>query len=166
MEKTSWLTLSIATLFFWASLILPAYPAEDFFEILSLKNIRGFQLIIEDLAHDLATDGLDQKQLKTEVEQQLQQAGITVDNQSEHALYIHIGTQKNETGLYSYALSLQFLQLVLLYRDLSIVTWGTTWNFELTGFIASSEVKGISQMIAHSVNVFLTDYRSANPTAQ
>jgi hypothetical protein len=163
MECKRWTVCFLATLVFCWSRTLPAYSAGDVFEQASLRSLTPIQVVVEDLAPDLTQEGLDRTQLKLDVERQLQQAGIQVEQQAEHALYIHLGTQRHETGFYGYALSLQLLQLVLLFRDPSIVTWGTTWSIDQTGVIASSEIRDIAQMITRSVNAFIEDYRTANP---
>ena len=89
----------------------------------------------------------------------------TVEQQADTALYIHLGTVKNSAGLYSYGLSLQLLQLVLLFRDPSLVTWGTTWSLDQVGSIASANIEEVESLIARGVNAFIEDYQMANPTA-
>jgi hypothetical protein len=122
--------------------------------------------VVENLATDISQDGLNREQIKAAVEQQLQQAHITVETQAENALYIHLGTVKNEAGLYSYSLSLQLLQLVLLFRDPGLVTWGTTWSLEQVGSVAPPKLNEIESQITRGVNTFIEDYQTANPTSQ
>jgi len=148
----------------WASSY--AHAAGDVFEQASLQGLRAVQVVVENLAPDIAQDGLDRAQIKAAVEQQLQQARITVEPQAENALYIYLGSAKNEAGLYSYSLSLQLLQLVLLFRDTSIVTWGTTWSLTQVGSVAPARVTDIDSLITRAVNVFIEDYQTANPNSQ
>src|SRR6266481_5035717 len=134
-----------------------AHAAGDIFEQASLQGLRAVQVVVENLATDISHDGLDREQIKAAVEQQLQQAHITVEAQAENALYIHLGTLKNEAGLYSYSLSLQLLQLVLLFRNPGIVTWGTTWSLSQVGAITPARVSELDSLITRGVNAFIED---------
>lgn len=151
------LTLAI---FLWGN--RQAYAARDPFELASLQGLKRVQVVVENLASDIATDGLDRERIKAAVERQLQQANVTVEAQAENALYIHLGTVKNEAGLYSYSFSLQLLQLVLLFRDPGLATWGTTWSLEQVGSIAPAKVNELETLIARGVNAFIEDYQAAN----
>jgi hypothetical protein len=143
-----------------------AHAAGDIFEQASLQGLGAVQVVVENLAPDIAKDGLDRERIKAAVEQQLQQAHITVEAQAENALYIHLGTVKNEADLYSYSLSLQLLQLVLLFRDPGLVTWGTTWSLAQVGAIAPPKLSELDSLIARGVNAFIEDYQTVNPTSQ
>jgi len=140
------------------------HAAGDLFELASLQNLRTVQVVVENLAPDIIKDGLDRERIKAAVERQLQQAHVAVEAQAENALYIHLGTAKNEAGLYSYSLSLQLLQLVLLFRDPGTVTWGTTWSLDQVGSVAPAKVNELESLIARGVNTFIEDYQAANPT--
>ncbi|MGH7962555.1 MAG: hypothetical protein ACRERD_12135 [Candidatus Binatia bacterium] len=140
------------------------YAAGDIFERVSLRGLTAVQVVVEDLAPDIAQDGLNREHLKAAVEQQLQRAAIAVEPQAEHALYIHLGTAKNEDGSYSYGLSLQLLQLVLLLRNPGLVTWGATWSIDQVGSVTPANVSTIESLITRGVNAFIKDYQAANPT--
>lgn len=139
-----------------------AHAAGDVFERISLKGLKSLQVVVEDFAPDLIKDGLDRERIKSTVEQQLTQAGILVEPQADTALYIHLGSVKNDTGTHSYALSLQLVQLVLLFRDPSLLTWGTTWSLDLVGSVAADNVHDLEPLIGRGVNAFVTDYQAAN----
>jgi hypothetical protein len=140
----------------------PLYAAGDVFERTSLKGLKSLQVVVEDIAPDITQDGLDRERIKSSVEHQLEEAGIVVEQQAENALYIHLGSVKSETGVYSYALSLQLVQLVLLYRDPSLLTWGTTWSLDLVASVTPENVSEIEPLIGRGVNAFVTDYQAAN----
>ncbi len=157
-----WRSIAVMlTIPLWGS--TSAHAAGDVFERASLQGIGVVQVVIEDLAPDIIKDGLDRDRIKAAVERQLQQAQVAVEAQAENALYIHLGTVKNEAGLYSYSLSLQLLQLVLLFRDPSTMTWGSTWSLAQVGSIAPAKVSEIESLIAQGVNAFIEDYQAANP---
>jgi len=139
------------------------HAARDPFELASLQGLRAVQVVIENLAPDITQEGLDRERIKAAVERQLQQAHVAVEAQAENALYIHLGTAKNEAGLYSYSLSLQLLQLVLLFRDPGVVTWGTTWSLDQVGSVTPAKVSEVESLIARGVNALIEDYQAANP---
>jgi hypothetical protein len=138
------------------------YAAGDVFERASLIGLKRVQVVVEDLAPDILQDGLSRERIKEQVEHQLQRVGISVEQQAEDALYVHLSTVKNEVGLYSYALSLQVLQLVTLFREPGLVTWGTTWSLNQVGSVSPDEVAELEPLIARSVETFIEDYRVAN----
>src|SRR5258706_13611919 len=78
----------------WAS--THAFASGDVFEQASLQGLGAVQVVVENLATDITNDGLDRAQIKAAVEQQLQQARIPIEPRAENALYIHLGTSKNE----------------------------------------------------------------------
>jgi hypothetical protein len=141
----------------------PVNAAGDLFEQASLQGLRAVQVVVENFAPDISRDGLDRERVKAAVERQLRQAQVTVEPQAENALYVHLGTHKNEDGVYSYALSLQLLQLVLLFRDPGLVTWGTTWSLDQVGSVSPAKVSDLESLIARGVNTFVEDYQIANP---
>ena len=136
--------------------------AGDLFERASLQGLRSLQVVIEDLASDVVQDGLDRDALKTAIEEQLSQAGITIEQQAEHAFYIHLRTTLPMEGTYSYALNYEFLQLVLLFRAPEVVTWGNTWSHTQMGALPASQIGRISTIIAQGVALFIDDYQAAN----
>jgi hypothetical protein len=158
-----WNVALVLVVSLWASPQVDA--AQDVFEQTSLQGLGAVQVVVENLAPDITQDGLDRAQIKATVEQQLQHAHIAVEPQAENALYIHLGSLKNEAGLYSYSLSLQLLQLVLLFRDPNLVTWGTTWSISQVGSVAPARVSDLDTVITRGVNTFIDDYQTANPSS-
>ncbi len=136
--------------------------AGDLFERASLQGLRSLQVVIEDLASDVVQDGLDQDVLKTAIEQQLIQAGITIEQQAEHALYIYLKTTSPTEGVYSYMLNYEFLQLVLLFRAPEVVTWGNTWSHSQIGTLPASQIGQVAATVAQGVALFIDDYQAAN----
>lgn len=156
--------LTIMAILFWSwGHATEVRAAGNVFERVSLKGLESIQVVVEDLAADITQDGLKREQIKTSVEQQLQRAAIVVEPQAENALYVYLGTVKNADGSYSFSLSLQLLQLVLLFRDPGLVTWGTTWSMDQVGSVPPTDVGELHTRIARCVNAFIRDYQRANP---
>jgi hypothetical protein len=146
----------------WGGLSGPVHAVGDPFERASLIGITNIQVVIEDLNPLIVGDGLDRERIKETVSQQLERAGIIVEEQAENAFYIHVDAVKNDVGFYSYSVSFQLLQMVLLFRDPGIVTWGTTWSSNSTGTVESHQVNELDLEVNRGVRMFLTDYRAAN----
>lgn len=152
----------VISLFMWGGYVGQARAAGDPFERASLAGITNLQVVIEDLHPLIVQDGLDREQIKDYVTQQLEQAGIVVEPQAEHAFYIHIDAVKNPFGWYSYNVSFQLLQMVLLFRDPGVVTWGTTWSHTGTGSLPPERVNELGIEFTRGIEMFLSDYRAAN----
>jgi hypothetical protein len=157
-----WYILLAFCLLVWGGLSRPVHAVGDPFERASLIGITNLQVVIEDLNPLIVNDGLDRERIKETVSQRLERAGIIVEEQAEHALYIHLDAVKNDVGFYSYSASFQLLQMVLLFRDPGIVTWGTTWSSHNTGAVAPDQVHELELEVQRGVQMFLADYRAAN----
>ena len=157
-----WYIPLVFGLLVWGGLSGPIYAVGDPFERASLIGLTNLQIVIEDINPLIVSDGLDRERIRETVSQRLEQAGIIVEEQAEHALYIHLDVVKNDGGFYSYSSSFQLLQMVLLFRDPGIVTWGTTWSSHNTGAVASDHVHELEREVQRGVQMFLVDYRAAN----
>ncbi len=154
--------------FWWLGIVLvlstpsnvPA--AGDLFERASLQGLPSLQIVMEDLSPDVVQDGLNRDVLKIAIEEQLIQAGIAIEEQAEHALYIHLKTTSPIAGTYSYALNYEFLQLVLLFRAPEVVTWGNTWSHSQIGTLPTSEIGQLAAIIAQGITLFIDDYQASN----
>lgn len=147
------------------------FAAGDLFERKSLHGLQSLQVVVENLPAHLVQSvqdgqtGLERETLKALIEEQLLQAGVAIEPQVEHALYINLKTTLNDTGSYSYVLSYEFLQLVLLFRAPETVTWGSTWSYNQVGTLPPSELDHLETLISHGVAVFIDDYYAANKAA-
>ena len=125
--KTWRIATCLWTLFVLHSNASLAGAAGDLFERYSLAGQPTVQVVVEDFPQRLAPT-LRQEELKVTISQQLQTVGIPVASQAENALYVSLEAIAAGQQQFTYVLSLEFLQLVLLFRDPNIDTWGTTWS--------------------------------------
>jgi hypothetical protein len=51
-------------------------------------------------------------------------------------------------------------------RDPGILTWGTTWSFDLVGSLASDNLGALDTLLGRGVNAFIADYQAANASAE
>jgi hypothetical protein len=103
----------------------------------TLRGLQGVGVLVEDIRPETEHDGLTRDQVRIDVELRLRQSGIRVLSREERAatpgapyLYVNINTYKRPmTEIYSYDISVELNQAVLLTRDPSIWAIGaTTWE--------------------------------------
>ena len=85
----------------------------------SLRGLPGVQVLIENIRPDAQADCLSQEAIRTAVELILRSSGIRVLTQSERSetpskpyLYVHVGTDKNSSGYYSFNSRVELHQAV------------------------------------------------------
>ena len=100
----------------------------------SLRGLPGMQVLIEDIRPDAQADGLSQEAIRTAVELILRSSGIRVLTQSERSempskpyLYVHVGTDKNSSGHYSFNSRVALHQAVSLVHRLQHIMLAPTW---------------------------------------
>jgi len=100
----------------------------------SLRGLPVVQVLIEDIRPDAQTDGLSQEAIRTAVELILRSSGIRVLTQSERSempsnpyLYVHVGTDKNSSGQYSFNARVELHQAVSLVHRPQHTMLAPTW---------------------------------------
>jgi hypothetical protein len=136
----------------------------------SLRGIDGVMVIVEILP-SLKTDGLTRNQIYSDVETQLQKAGISVLLEKqwqtiEGRPYLHIeiiGTKiQDNWKFYTYSINVQLLQDVYLARKTaSGALQASTWSSNHTGH---GYLDDIRIWVKELINVFINAYTSVNPT--
>ena len=166
MKKTVTMEQRIAVCFWMTAFLLlndnQAGAAGDLFERNSLTGRTALQVVVEELPQLARENGLHREELKTAMTRQLQSAGIPVAPQAENALYISLDASEAGTDQFTYVLSFEFLRLVLLFRDPSVETWGTTWSFRSVETLPTTQMRNLETLNKQGVNVFVYDYLVAN----
>ena len=136
----------------------------------SLRGLEGVMVVVEILP-DLKTDGLTRKQIYSDVEKQLQKAGIHVFLEKEWQTiegrpYLHIeiiGTKiQDNWKFYTYAINVQLFQDVYLARQTGNMSFqASTWFSNYTGH---GYLDDIRTWVKEIVNGFINAYFSVNPT--
>ena len=140
------------------------------YQIESLRGIKGVNVLIELLNPDIEKDGLKKEQIKTDVELKLRLAGIKVLNEEELLnepgqpyLHVNVNSNKSELGFYSFSITIELNQLVLLIRDLDTIFTACTWSTKTVGFAGVEKVGQIRDYIKDDVDLFINDYLFVNP---
>jgi hypothetical protein len=137
--------------------------------VTSLCGIKSMGLVVEDVAADVAKDGLSSSQIQSDIEQKLRSAGIAV--LSEEALpkaagmpylYCNIFTYKDDTGIYAYHITLELKQMVCLIRKPALKQSAATWKIAGGGIVGINKVKDIRDFIEDYADKFITAYKTAN----
>lgn len=130
----------------------------------TLKGIKAVAVVVEDTHATAERDGLTRKQLQTDVEQRLRQAGITVDNEAPGVLAVYVNTLKIESGFYAYAIRVQFRQRVRMERNLTIAALASTWEASsVVGTVGTRALRDVRGSVRDRVDQFIKAYLEQNP---
>jgi len=136
----------------------------------TLRGLPGVTVVIEPLLAAAEQDGLTQRELQTEVERQLQAAGIRVLTQDEWRstpgspyLYVNVSALKKSYGLYAYSIEVCLNQLVTLLRNQEIKEFAETWETREVGTVGKDRLATVRESVAAHVNIFIRDYFIVNP---
>ena len=136
----------------------------------TLRGLPGVTVVIEPLHAAAEQDGLTQQALQTEVERQLQTAGVRVLTQDEWRstpgspyLYVNVSALKKTYGLYAYSIEVCLNQLVTLLRNQAIQEFAETWETREVGTVGKEQIATVRESVAAHVNIFIRDYFSVNP---
>ena len=138
----------------------------------SLRGLQGVEVVIEDIRPDAQADGLSQETIHAAVELILRSNGIRVLTQSESLktpvapyLYVHVGTDKNSAGQYSFNSRVELHQAVsLVHRPQQIMlapTWFPPGKFRTVG--QQNMRLWVINSIEPLVKEFANDFLAVNP---
>lgn len=160
------LTLGLVTLL----LITPAWaddPVAEYDAITraSLKGIESLDVVVLPARADPGCPPPSAEQTETEIEAQLQRAGIPIGPAAASYLFVSVASVDALTDLLcGFAVSVELQQVVVLLRDPRITTFGTTWRRGGLGVVATVKHPAyLRGMLAIIVDEFITAYREQNP---
>lgn len=134
----------------------------------TLRDITRLDVLIEPIAPQIELLGLTTKQIQTDVETRLQQAGIPITsfavNNDEGTLYININMVRvRQLELWAYSLIVEFKQEVSLKNNPKFTVLAVTWSRDSTGTVGSAHTDQLRGVIAQYIDEFVKDYLSMNP---
>ena len=137
----------------------------------SLRGISGVGVVVEDIGPDASADGLSQDAIRTAAELILRSKGIKVLTSVERTrlgsapyLYINVNTLKEELGLYTYAVNVDFKQVVGLLSIKNARAWGATWSASVIGAVGETNLRQIiTDAVEPLVKDFTNDFLLVNP---
>ncbi|MBZ5725788.1 MAG: hypothetical protein LAP87_12410 [Acidobacteriia bacterium] len=130
----------------------------------TLRGLKGFSVVIDQLDPQLARDGLTREGLQRQIEARLQSAGVPVNKDAVEFLGLRILAVRDRKGPYSVSLAMGLYQPVILTRDRNIKTATETWAVET---VIAVQPRLLSRASAGAVEQladrFVAAFRSANP---
>jgi hypothetical protein len=149
----------------------PAWAANPVAEyntikLASLRGIASVDVIVLPANADAGCRPPAAEQTERELEAQLQRAGIPVVPSATAYLFVSVASVTALPDLLcGFAVSLELQQVVVLVRDTTITTFGTTWHRGGLGVVATREHPAyIRGMLAALADEFVEAYRDQNPT--
>jgi len=138
----------------------------------TLKGIKGFGVLVENLSPIVEKGGVTKSQLQIEVEFKLREAGIKVLSREECLqapgepyLYININinTSKTESDIYPYSIDAMFIQKVSLLRNPGQTSYSVTWSTGGVGSINKDLLSHLRNVVGDILDVFIKAYLTENP---
>jgi hypothetical protein len=131
----------------------------------TLRDLTGVEVVVE----SLDVEGLSSSVLKSEIEAQLDQAGIRVLRDKERLnqpgypyLYVRLSLLNAET-VHTYSLEISLNQTVTLTRYPSISTFAPTWWVHAVGVMSPLDVPTLRTTVHDYLMKFIHAYQAVNP---
>jgi hypothetical protein len=148
-----------------------AASEDDTRDRLSLRDLDGVRVSVEELPAALGAIGVSRNRLHKAVESQLLRAGITVLNAGEFPvgdpyLVIRITASKQSGGFIAYALEVAFVQIVFLRRN-PAATFNRAQTWKAPGAVdlvrPARLPASMEENLSRQIDQFVQAYLSANP---
>ncbi len=130
----------------------------------SLAGRPAVAVVVEALAPELASSGVNVDQVKTDVELRLRRSGIRVtDEVGAPYLYVVItAVVPSEERLWAFSVNLYFYQLVAIARTKES-TFASTWGTGGAFLLGRASLGTLRERVADYADRFVNDYLSVNP---
>lgn len=128
----------------------------------SLVGLTEVKIVVNDLGTEFELAGVKANQIQKEVEIQVRKAGITVSAAAKTTLIVNVNSLQTEEGLIVFYILIPLNQDIILKRDSTILTRGSTWATGGMGFLDKFSAYGIRDEVRKYINEFLEDYLKAN----
>ena len=140
----------------------------------SLKGLRGFHIVIEELNANLMKYAkaqkiiLDKEQIKTAVEKRLQNAGIRVlplqdmlNTPGKPVFYVNINTHEYEKYWYAYNIRTEVQQMASLESNPKMKMMAVSWSLNMTGVVNIGTMNRLQSNVDMLVDRFIAAYKAA-----
>jgi len=169
-QRLYYLAAVIVVLIMWSS---SAIAIDSEITRKTLVDIRGIHVFVENIQPNIEKYAsrfkITKEQIQQDVEQRLKNAGIVVLSYNDWLktagrpmLYVNVNTHEYEKYWYSYTISLDVQQGVMLETNPKIKTIATTWSIEMTGIANIGTLDSIKTNTAYLVDRFINAYRSVH----
>ena len=174
--RLGYLTLKIvAVIAFLTGFVMPAHAFDAEVSRETLKGLTGFHVLIEELNPNIAKyanvqkNNISTQQLKSQVENRLQKAGIRVLSWDEMMktperpmLYVRVNTHEYEKFWYAYDIRVEVRQLVTLVSRQEKPIIGSTWAVNMTGVMNIGQLQTLYDNLDLLLGRFVEAYKKVN----
>jgi hypothetical protein len=139
-------------------------------------NLKGFDTLrvkVENLPPELDKLGLTKEQIQTDVETKLRQAGFTIKDIFEPALYISVEAIEDNCGGFAVNVRTDLIHSVILKKDeffrpsdFRPLYFLATWKSANIIVVNKSNLQQIRDVVSNQVDKFINDYQEANNFAK
>jgi len=125
-------------------------------------------VVVENIPPQLTQTGLQDKQLKAQVQEKLLQVGIVVLPEEDIIanglpyLHLNINIMNTNAGLYVFATRVSLKQTVLLSHGVDLELYTSTWETGGIGTVGVNKVEDVLESIRQQINKFCHDYLAWN----
>jgi hypothetical protein len=132
----------------------------------SLVGLPPIAVLVEDVAPELATQGITASQLRVDSELRLRKSGIRVtDSESAPFLHVNVTAMKATEYVWAFAVDVSLNQEVTLPRSPSWLS-AITWHQAGLSTLGLQRVGSIREHVLDYVDMFINDYLAANPSGK
>jgi len=147
----------------------PVAPTEVV-DLTPLQGLGGVCVFVHDIDDEAEQNGLYEKQVYFNVALKLVKAGIDIippnhfeESVNASRMDVFVRTMSPDGVAYVYDLGLSLSQPVSLVRDPTLTFGASTWRSEELGTVSIGESYKLLDSIDQRVDLFIHDYRTANP---
>jgi hypothetical protein len=145
----------------------PATAADSAIERATLTGLATMSVVVEGLPPIAEKNGLTTAALQSEVTRRLRQAGISIVEDADAYLYVHVTVADAGASLpLPYLVDVSLMQEVTLPRGLKTRTplQCPTWGLNRLGLASPTIVRSaVTDRVTEFVDQFIAAYRSVNP---
>ena len=141
----------------------------------TLAGLKGVSVYVERIKDEVQRDGLEEGQIRTDVELRLRQAGVPIltkqqsfDSAGSPILDIDVHavkvTSEGVASFYAYHVHIELNQEVRLVRKPSLKVHATTWSGgSSVGAIGADQLRSVRDVVRDQTDQFINAYLAANP---
>lgn len=145
----------------------PAAAADSAIERATLTGLTTMSVVVEGLPPIAEKNGLTTAALQSDVTRRLRQAGLSIVEDADAYLYVHVTVADAGASLpLPYLVDVSLMQEVTLPRGLKTRTplQCPTWGLNRLGLAGPTLVRGaVTDRVTEFVDQFIAAYRSVNP---
>ena len=153
----------------WPSLAFPA----SFDQREVLRGLKGLKVVVENIPPDIEGLGLTKKDVQSDVEARLRQAGLKIypnfQPPAMTALYVnvHVLNPATARNVVVYSINTMLFENSYLKRDIGSVgdlkeVRGADWTRAMVGILPTANIRDIRKKLDEELSKFIADYFAMN----